>query len=108
MSKRSDRRREMERLLALRDSAGLSLRSLSEQSGVPVGTLSWWSHRLRQEAQPAFVEVEVCEVERPPLPRSSESAEIIVRHAGGMAVELRGATAERVVAHVLARIDRWS
>lgn len=108
MSKRSDRRREIERLLALRDSDGLSLRSLSVRSGVPAGTLSWWAHRLRRETQPGFAEVDVSGVEQAPLSESCEVAEIIVRHPCGMAVELRGASADRVVAHVLARIDGWS
>ena len=39
----------MERLLSERDSKGLSLRALSDRSGIPVGTLSWWSHKLRDE-----------------------------------------------------------
>ncbi|MCA8976853.1 MAG: helix-turn-helix transcriptional regulator, partial [Planctomycetes bacterium] len=54
----------MAALLARRERQGLTLRELSKKTGIPFGTLSWWSWRLRQE--PArrrggeqFVEVEV-------------------------------------------------
>lgn len=53
----------MAALLARRETDGLSLRALSEESGIPFGTLSWWNWRLRQGSdarQPAeggFVEV---------------------------------------------------
>lgn len=43
------RRNEMAALLARRERDGLSLRALSEETGIPFGTLSWWSWRLRQE-----------------------------------------------------------
>jgi hypothetical protein len=42
------RREEMAALLARRERDGLSLRQLSEKSGIPFGTLSWWTWRLRQ------------------------------------------------------------
>ncbi len=38
------RRREMERLLRKRERRGLTYRELSEESGVPVPTLSWPQH----------------------------------------------------------------
>lgn len=50
----------MAALLARRESDGLSLRQLSEESGIPFGTLSWWSWRLRQrdtQRDGRFVEV---------------------------------------------------
>ena len=37
----------MAALLARRERDGLSLRELSDESGIPIGTLSWWSWRLR-------------------------------------------------------------
>ncbi|NLE80468.1 MAG: helix-turn-helix transcriptional regulator [Rhodococcus sp.] len=40
MSKRSKRRVETERLIALREAEGMSRRTLSERSGIPAGTLS--------------------------------------------------------------------
>ena len=56
------RRKEMAALLARRERDGLSLRELSEETGIPFGTLSWWSWRLRQrsgheESNVGFVEV---------------------------------------------------
>lgn len=61
------RRKEMAALLARRERDGLSLRALSEETGVPFGTLSWWSWRLRQDPvhrprNEQFVEVAVTPV----------------------------------------------
>lgn len=53
----------MAALLARRETDGLSLRALSEETGIPFGTLSWWSWRLRHgtdartPAEGGFVEV---------------------------------------------------
>ena len=54
----------MAALLSRREQDGLSLRRLAEESGIPVGTLAWWSWRLRQddgrsddEVKGGFVEV---------------------------------------------------
>jgi len=54
----------MAALLSRREQDGLSLRCLAEESGIPVGTLAWWSWRLRQddgrsdnEGKRGFVEV---------------------------------------------------
>jgi len=56
------RRKEMAALLARRERDGLSLRELSEETGIPFGTLSWWSWRLRHSpdkrtSEGGFVEV---------------------------------------------------
>lgn len=56
------RRKEMAALLARRERDGLSLRALSEEVGIPIGTLAWWSWRLRhgdpREQKPGrFVEI---------------------------------------------------
>ena len=56
------RHKQMAALLARRERDGLTLRELSEKTGIPFGTLSWWSWRLRQEPDrrprnPPFVEV---------------------------------------------------
>jgi transcriptional regulator with XRE-family HTH domain len=50
----------MRDLFALREADGLTYRELSELSGVPQGTLSWWAAELRRRdgvASPRFVEV---------------------------------------------------
>jgi hypothetical protein len=51
----------MAALLARRERDGLSLRELSEATGIPFGTLSWWSWRLRHSddrgSERGFVEV---------------------------------------------------
>jgi len=43
----------MAALLARREAEGLSLRAIAEDAGIPFGTLSWWSWRLRQDPTPA-------------------------------------------------------
>jgi hypothetical protein len=61
-----DRRDEMRRWLARRERRGLTFRELSEEVGVPVGTLASWAWKLRQDEGcattragrgPAFVEL---------------------------------------------------
>jgi transcriptional regulator with XRE-family HTH domain len=65
MARETARRRQIRRLLALREREGLSLRAIAERSGIPVGTLSWWSHELRmasseaEEREVSFAEVVV-------------------------------------------------
>ncbi len=74
---RDHRRREMERWLGKRERAGLTYRELSEESGIPMATLSWWSRRLAEDAERGasceLVAVEV--VEEQPL----EEAAIEIR-----------------------------
>ena len=79
----------MAALLARRERDGLSLRQLSEESGIPFGTLSWWPWRLRQlsttkaeRSSPAFVEVVAS--------GARNDGEVVVRLDNGLAVEVRG------------------
>ena len=55
------RRREMERLLHRRERQGLTYRELSEDSGIPIPTLSWWSQKLKRESEDA-AQVRACEL----------------------------------------------
>ncbi|MBI5363132.1 MAG: hypothetical protein HZA53_08130 [Planctomycetes bacterium] len=48
-----DRREQMREWLGRRDRLGLTLRELSRETGVPVGTLGHWAWKLRQERQRA-------------------------------------------------------
>jgi transcriptional regulator with XRE-family HTH domain len=55
-----ERREQMRRLLARRDRDGLTFAELGRRTGIPAGTLAWWSSRLRREVQVAptgFVEL---------------------------------------------------
>jgi len=68
----------MAALFARRERDGLSLRALAKETGIPTGTLSWWSWRLRQEQadepheSTGFVELSVA---RP----SSATGDVVVR-----------------------------
>lgn len=104
MSKRTDRRREIEQLFALREQEGLSLRELSDRFGIPVGTLSWWSHRLRRESRPAFAEVRVVDRE----PATCDGAPLRFRLPSGAIAEFEGELADRISAALLERLTRWS
>ena len=74
----------MAALLARRESDGLSLRALSEESGIPFGTLSWWSWRLRQltaqDESGGFVEVVTS--------AARSEGEVVVRLGNDVAVEV--------------------
>lgn len=43
------RREDIERWLRRREREGLTFRELSEVSGVPIPTLSWWARRLSED-----------------------------------------------------------
>jgi hypothetical protein len=79
-----NRRKEMSALLARRERDGLSLRRLSNETGIPIGTLSWWSWRLRRgddagQGAGRFVEL---------VPEgSSSSASVILRVGNGVEIE---------------------
>lgn len=101
MSKRTQRRREIERWLSRREAEGLTLRELSVRSGIPVGTLAWWSHRLRNEqAEPEFVDLGVVELSPPDVLESS-APELVLRRVDGLVVEARGRIADRLAERLL-------
>ena len=51
----------MERLLRRRERQGLTYRELSDDSGIPIPTLSWWSRKLKREEEGA-AEVRACQL----------------------------------------------
>jgi len=114
MAKPPSRRREIERLFALREREGLSLRALADRSGIPVGTLSWWSHRLRQEESPAFTEVRVVDdqgdVSASPAPLRDAGGACRMRLSlpSGVVAELEGDLADRVASALVEDLLRWS
>jgi len=95
----------MAEVLALREE-GLSLRQLSEEFDIPVGTLSWWAHRLRSEKEPAFTEVRVSDAAPPAVSRVS--GPLRLRFPGGVVAEFDGGLAKRVADALLGDLARWS
>ncbi len=108
MSRRTDRRREIERLFAERAREGCSLRELSSRSGIPVGTLSWWSHRLREDSTPAFAEVEVIPDGIVIDDASDTEVPLRLRLGDGVVVEFSGDLAKSVALALVESVSRWS
>lgn len=54
----------MERLLARRERLGLTFRELSDETGIPIPTLSYWASKFRRE-EPEATLVPVTVVEEP-------------------------------------------
>ncbi|MCB9870636.1 MAG: hypothetical protein H6837_12325 [Planctomycetes bacterium] len=66
-----------------------------------MGTLAWWSHRLRKEqAESEFVDLGVVELS-PSDVAESASPELVLRHVDGLVVEARGRIADRLVERLL-------
>lgn len=111
MVRASRRREEIERWLRLRETRGLSLRELGEQSGIPAGTLAWWAHRLRTEAaSERFVEVRVREPDDADAHhqrREPSPSRLRVRLPSGVAVTVDGDFADRVTAALIEALRRW-
>jgi transcriptional regulator with XRE-family HTH domain len=70
----------MERLLRGRELRGLTYRELSEESGIPIPTLSWWSRKLEREetASAGACELVAVEVVEDELEEQGATIEIVV------------------------------
>ena len=96
------RREEMAALFAQREEQGLSLRALSRRSGIPLGTLSWWNWRLRQEPPPSaapptsFVEL---------VPPAVEVAmDVVVVVIEGIEIRVRPGTSVSLLRELIAAL----
>ena len=108
MSKRMKRRREIERLFALRDRQGLTLRELADRSGIPVGTLSWWSYRLRAEESAGFTEVRLSPGGAV-TDEAGEARSVVRLHMpAGLIAEFEGDVADRAATSLIESLVRWS
>ena len=112
MASQPDRRAEITRLLATRESQGLTFKALAERSGIPLGTLSYWSHKLRREARreerpQSFIELQPAPaVEEDP---ETSHAAVRIEHSSGLTIDFTGDAALLATQHLVGR-DRpeWS
>ena len=96
-----NRRRDIERLLARRARLGLTFRELSEESGIPIPTLSYWASKLRREgdsSEARLVEVEILE--------DAESAPITIESETGWRVRVEPGFDCEHLSRVLAALAR--
>lgn len=99
-----DREQRMRALLAEREREGLTFEELSRRSGVPAGTLGWWSAKLRRQrasrSHVEFIELKVSDV----VPVPSAKVEIVTRSERRIVVDL-DANPEHV-ARLVAALER--
>jgi transcriptional regulator with XRE-family HTH domain len=94
--KRRHHRPDIVRLLARRARRGLTFRELSEESGIPIPTLSYWASKLRLEeaSRAEFVPVEIEEEEE-------EVGMISIETASGLRLRVEPGFDEAHLARVL-------
>jgi len=95
--------------LALREEQGLTLRELSRRTGVPAGTLGYWSWRLQREASSGrsrgraskgFVEL------IPDSEAGTAAGHVEIVLGGGRRVVIRGEVDESALRRVVRALDR--
>jgi hypothetical protein len=97
----------MRRWLARRERLGLTLRELSAETGVPVGTLGHWAWKLRQEGEgrgaavsgAGFVELVASEGD-------AADGRIEIELAGDRRVTVIGAVDEAALTRVMRAVQR--
>lgn len=98
-----ERRREIERWLALREREGLTFRELAWRSGISAGTLGHWAWRLRREARRERGFVELVPSSPPPSAASSR-VEIVLGNERRVIVDM--AVDVEALARLLAVVER--
>jgi transcriptional regulator with XRE-family HTH domain len=96
----------MERLLRRRERMVLTYRELSEESGIPVPTLAWWSRKLEQEREnatpPDASKIVAVEVIEDSAEEESVAIEIVV--SGRLMLLVPAMASERQLRRVLRAI----
>lgn len=106
-----DRRREVERWLAVREREGLTFRELSKRSGISAGTLGHWAWKLRRErgraprGERGFVELVADEARAVGADvRTNSRVEIVLQGERRVIVDV-GVDAD-ALARILAAVER--
>jgi hypothetical protein len=106
-----ERREQMRMWLARRERLGLTLRELSEEVGVPIGTLGHWAWKLRQETSgdrspgrlsPSFVEL----VANAPSESSPTGTRIEIVLASGRRLVVPDGIDEEQLSRVVRALER--
>ena len=101
---RPNRRAEITRFLALRESQGLTYAELSRRTGISVSAFTWWNRRLREEAEEQQIQfAQVALVEEQSSPPSTSAINIRFQD---MVVEVGPGFDANTLAGVLAVIRR--
>jgi len=98
--KRRHHRPDIKRLLARRARQGLTFREVSEESGIPIPTLSYWATKLRreeEEPEAQFVPVEVTD--------DSEAGTISIEIECGLRLHVEPGFDEAHLARVLSVLE---
>jgi len=105
---RMDRREQMRGWLERRERLGLTFRELSEETGIPVGTLAFWAWKLRQErgaAAPAHGSASTF-VELVPTPSEERGARLEIVLRGERRVLIVGDVEEERLVRVVRALER--
>lgn len=89
------------RLLERRARHGLTFRELSEESGIPIPTLSYWASKLRREGvdfETRLVEVEIVE--------DADASSITIESPSGLRVTVEPGFDSEHLSRVLAALAR--
>ncbi len=103
-----DRREQMRGWLDRRERQGLTFRELSDQTGVPIGTLASWAWKLRQESgDPEPVECRPSGfVELVPTPTDDRTSRLEIVLRGERRVLIVGAIEEEDLVRVVRALER--
>jgi hypothetical protein len=114
MVNRRHDRADIERALVRREAQGLTFDELALRTGIPAGTLSYWSHKLRREAMDESESgfVQLIESSRPsgsnPADGSWPASAVRIEHPSGLVIEFSGVAAEIATDRLLAELASWS
>ena len=114
MTNRRHDRAEIEHALARREAQGWTFEELARRTRIPAGTLSYWSQKIRREAdefQDGFVQL-VARKDRSEADSTSDASRgtstVRIEHPAGAVIEFTGAAADVAADRLLEEFTHWS